>query len=385
MASIELNPTPPKTKALASPAVDFWMLGGGSIIITIILMPLLHFFGALSPYIIGVSLAAGSLVINYPHFGFSYLLFYDGFLDRLQSPLTTMASKIRILTAGIAVPVSLILLLVISYQQKNADLLIFMMLASLALTGWHYSKQGYGVLITLSVYKKSFYSAREKFILYMNAYSMWIFSWALLANENYKKSGSLYGLELHILAVPKWIVLFLAFIASVSTGAALVVFAKRFLADRKNFPVNGMFAYIAGIYFWTVFLNRNAWGVLVFFAIIPVFHAVQYLFFVWKLKSREFSATQMVQEAGAQSVKKTKNRTFVSLMSFLLGGWFIGTFFIALLPLVDRVHFAAWGGGISFFGIASQIFINTHHFFMDSAYWRKDNQVVQKYLFKAEG
>lgn len=50
------------------------------------------------------------------------------------------------------------------------------------LVGWHYVKQGCGMLIVDAVLKKNYFSDQEKRVLSLNAYAVWIMSW-LYANH----------------------------------------------------------------------------------------------------------------------------------------------------------------------------------------------------------
>ena len=43
--------------------------------------------------------------------------------------------------------------------------------------GWHYVKQGYGILIVDSVQKRLMFSGRAKILLRANGYACWMVAW----------------------------------------------------------------------------------------------------------------------------------------------------------------------------------------------------------------
>ena len=48
--------------------------------------------------------------------------------------------------------------------------------------GWHYTKQGYGMLMLDAVLKRRFFSEAEKALLLQHAYAVWALSW-ITANQ----------------------------------------------------------------------------------------------------------------------------------------------------------------------------------------------------------
>ncbi len=348
------------------------MLGGGSIIA--ILLGVFLTQSNPSPYTLLVGVTLGNFFVTYPHFAFSYFLFYSGFYARLRSPETTVASRVRLMLAGVIVPLVMAASLGACYFYKNEHLLQFLVIAMFFLTGWHYAKQGYGTLITLSVYRDIFYTAREKIILTANAYSVWLFAWACATVEPH---NFFHGLSLTFFTVPKALALLLGIGATLTTFAVVDLFADRFLADRKNFPVNGVLGYLASLYFWTMLVGFQTWAV---FVLIPAFHSLQYLFFVWKFKAGEKAASGQ-----AQTTAQGKIYGIIALIFFILGGWLLGTFFMDFLPKrIDALHISPLRQVVGFFLVSFLTFINIHHYFMDSAFWRRDNAKVQQYLFKAQ-
>jgi hypothetical protein len=88
---------------------------------------------------------------------------------------------------------------------------------------------------------------------------------------------------------------------------------------------------------------------------VPFFHSLQYLGFVYRVE--RFRADERMQARELRGVT-------VALV-LLASGWLA----FELVPgVLDRVWMRA--SGLEFFVLASVIFINIHHFFLDNVLWR---------------
>jgi hypothetical protein len=75
------------------------------------------------------------------------------------------------------VPAALIPFFAASFALQNAVMLGWAGNLMLFLVGWHYTKQGCGMLMVDGVYKRRFFNDREKLILRYNTYACWILFW----------------------------------------------------------------------------------------------------------------------------------------------------------------------------------------------------------------
>ncbi|MFT5181591.1 MAG: hypothetical protein ACI8S3_001475, partial [Alphaproteobacteria bacterium] len=116
--------------------------------------------------------------------------------------------------------------------------------------GWHYVKQGYGMIIVDAVLKKSFFAPREKAILTVNAYLCWILSWGLFNNAADKRD--MFGLSAYSLPVPELLLTLIGLATAVTSVFALAVIYRRWRSD-KPFPFNGAVAYLVTLYLWVLF------------------------------------------------------------------------------------------------------------------------------------
>jgi hypothetical protein len=155
------------------------------------------------------------------------------------------------------------------------------------------------------------------------------------------------------------------------------VFLHVWLIEKKGISPNGIIGYVAPCYVWVFFIPGNS--VLAF--CIPFFHSLQYMPFVYKFKRSELEQSQ------GSSVEKSgpAGKALMLLIVFALIGVTLGGLFMNVLPKqLDRIY-SPLGDAFSknFFLISFLMFINIHHFFIDNAFWRRDNTKIQQFLFRA--
>jgi hypothetical protein len=191
-----------------NPVVDFLCLGGASLAI----LPLMYFSPASAhPALLGFSFIVADF-INHPHFAHSYQIFYRGYASKVSGTNLNRSMQIRYLIAGIILPLAMIAFFAVALLQPTATMLGYGANLMLFLVGWHYTKQGYGMLIVNSVFRKKFFSDKEKDLFRYNAYTCWWLYW-LFANEQVFERN-LWGLSYYSFDIPD-VVLFAALVSSV--------------------------------------------------------------------------------------------------------------------------------------------------------------------------
>ena len=94
--------------------------------------------------------------------------------------------------------------------------------------GWHYVKQGYGMLMVDAVLKRRFFKDPEKKVFLVNSYVVWIFAW-LSVNQAISEQ-QLWGLQYYTFAFPAPII-YAGALAAIGAGlASLWVLVSRFRA-----------------------------------------------------------------------------------------------------------------------------------------------------------
>ena len=356
--------TSPKSPALISPVADFLLTGGGSLLV---LGAFLAFVprdeGALRA--VGVVGSALLFLVNYPHFAHSYQLLYVRFRERLRAPECSARLRLRILAVGVAVPVLIAAYFLFCVSFAGQRWLGYTLNAMFLLAAWHFARQGYGVLVVLSARKGALLSSGEALLFKLNVHLAWVFAW-LLTNRAVTEE-SRYGVAYRTLACPNWLLWLSGLACAATTLLVLAVLAGRLWKRRPALSSNGLIAYFGTLYLWLILCDLHP----AFLPLVPMFHGLQYLPFVWRRRLGEIR-----QESAA-------GRTTVFLFArFELVGLALGMLLFAGLPaLIDSVvdyDQTSWGPALPFFLFAT--LVNIHHYFIDNVIWRAEYPSVRRHL-----
>ncbi len=368
------TPTAPASTRswLFHPLVDFFCLGGGSLLL---LLPLLlvpatqdlrggfAFWGLLIAHI-----------VNHPHFAHSYQIFYSGFRGKAFGQTFEPELRRRYVFAGLVVPILLLFYILAALAAGSATALGYAGNAMFFFVGWHYVKQGYGMAMLDAVLKRRFYNPVEKKVLLWNSYTVWILSW-LLANRVVSQQD-LWGLAYYTFSTPDWLIGLAVAAAACTTGALLVTVLGKAYRETWLLPWNGLLAYAVSVYVWLMLGRINPLWVF----IIPAFHSLQYLVVVWRYQlNRAMSAPDAATRPGRLLPSLGNLRLMVFLVVGVLLGWlgFWG------LPawLNGSVDYDRGIFGPTVFLFVCWIFINIHHYFLDNVMWRRENPETRRFLF----
>ena len=367
----------------------------------------------------GAALAAIlAYAVNHPHFANSYQIFYRSFKAKLFSQEHSIGMRVRFFIAGIAVPIAFAFIFLAGFLGKSPVFLGYTVNAMFFFVGWHYVKQGYGALIVCSVMRKQFFSTGEKRVFLANAFAAWFYSWvnanaAVNRFEYWDIPYSTFMLPPFLQQAGGMLLIF----TSVLTVAVLV---KKDWSLQSRLPWNGIVAYFSALYIWTAFVQSFHKDAFLF---IPAFHSLQYLIMVWKYENnrvkdvpsplfQKIKKYWYIVPAGfafilvvpiapenwlpnmnyqdsvllSLSVITAIGLFFQRLFSFLTGGIILGFLGFWLLPvwLMGSVPYDYEIFGSALFPFFFWIFINIHHYFMDSVIWRKENPDVKRYLFRTD-
>jgi hypothetical protein len=352
-------------RALHSPLIDFLLLGGASIFILPIAALIPQEF---APNVLMFA-AFISLWINYPHFAHSYQIFYRDFANKLKGNGYAQHLRWRYAFAGIIAPIIIAGAFAVSYAAENKQWLGACVGAMTFFVGWHYVKQGYGILIVDSVMNRSFFNDQEKKIFKLNAYACWLFFFILTSHT--LRDRNFMGLQYYLPHVPD--TLLYLFGAAMLITSVLAIYAAITSIRRnrsKPIPINGFMAYILSIYIW---LGARYNPIVLY--LIPAFHSLQYLAVVWRYELNRNSATP---PGGYENVRRR-------MIVFVGMGIILGVMGFEAIPrLLDQnITYQQSAYGTTLFTAMIWVFINIHHYFLDNVMWRKDNPDVGKHLFGA--
>src|SRR5579872_6119409 len=351
---------------LFGPLFDFLTLGGASLIVCGLIALILP--RGIPSTQQAVLITVLMTIINQPHFAHSYQMFYRNFGEKAFGASYPASLRWRYVVAGLVVPAAIVAYLAGTALAGSARMLAYSANAMFFLVGWHYVKQGYGILIVDSVQKRLMFGDRAKAILRANGYASWIVSW-LAVNHAFSGRNYYIGLTYFSLPIPSLVYQAAIAVLVVLSAATFFVFVQKWRDTRGQLPWNGLVAYVTTLYLWVIFVRFNP----LVLAVVPTFHSLQYLAVVWRyqLNAGAQGAAPSAPSALARLLpSKWSSFAFFVAIGVLLG--YLGfqgipRSFDALLPYDKHLL------GPSLFLFSFYIFINIHHYFLDNVMWRRGN------------
>ena len=359
---------------LFNPWLDFLGLGGGSVIV-LSLFFVLYPEDDLARGILAACMLFLANFVNHPHFANSYQLFYGDFVNKAFSPTSALRAQYRIV--GILVPAALAAFYASALSVGSAPLLGLAANVMFFMVGWHYAKQGYGILMLDAARKGKPFGAAEKRHLLWNVRLAWPTYW-LMTNDALA-ARDYWGLTYYAFDTPEPI-LAVMFLATAISG--VVVLRDLVLKWRAEgiLPVNGLVAYVVSIYVWLYFARFDP----ILLLLVPFFHSLQYLCVVWRYQANLEAAKLRGRPSpdGSEKGPAWARTALARLARFVLVGGILGGvgFWIAPHILDSVVGYDRAVFGATLFVFIGWTFINIHHYFIDSVIWRRDNAETRRYL-----
>jgi hypothetical protein len=377
-ASAAREAAPRRAGYLFHPITDFLLAGGGSVLVAGPVFWLIRDKAAAHPTALSLGFVL-SIFINYPHFAHSYQLLYSGIGSRIFGSGMPTKVRLKYIWAGFVAPVLIGAFLIGTYLSGNVRLLGYAANAFWFTTGWHYVKQGYGVITVLSAIRRIYFSNIEKKLLLANGYAVWIYSWMALNVELHAKT--FYGVKYVTFGLPAY-VLTIGYLGALVTSAALIgALVFRVLVRKQPVSWNGVVGYVSSLYLWVIAFNADP----IFTIFVPAFHSLQYLLFVWRYQLNKASA-EATTHGTASSFGLSGVDTAgpaMRLANFVCFGLVLGIVGFGALPALFQVSLAPdtalWGPTV--FAFIFVVWINLHHYFIDNVIWRRDNEDVRRFLF----
>jgi hypothetical protein len=336
-----------------------------------------------SEYAVGFLTFYGAHVINDPHFAVTYLLFYKDFGARAfggafptkGSPLGTPMQRARYLAAGVVAPLALAAWAAVAIATRSAFALGLMIQLMFLLVGWHYVKQGFGVMIVLAARRGVRFDARERLAILAHCLSGWGYAWASPYDPG--KEVEEKGIVYTTIAHPRGLetVTHAVFLASAVWLALVLV--QKWRRERRLPLLTPLTALLCSVWSWSIYSSVDP---LVLY-VVPALHSVQYLYFVRLLKANE------AREKEGPPWFETSARARLGLLTVgalglgwllfhgapsALDDWLVGRHARATSPLGPTPYFAA-----------IYTFVNIHHFLMDGVIWRRENPET-RYLLASD-
>ncbi|MBS2019013.1 MAG: hypothetical protein JST00_39465 [Deltaproteobacteria bacterium] len=374
MASVTSAVTPPSPDALGTPRARTALLAelalvGGA---TLFLFPLAW---ALRKAV-GLSdaeLAAGALtfyaafVVNDPHFSVTYLLFYRDVRRRAFGADVPRLARARFIVAGVVVPVALLGWSFGAIATGSAQALGWMVQLMYLLVGWHYAKQGFGVMTVLSARRGQVLSPRERAVILFHCYAGWAFAWANPATPagEFEERGVVYS----GLAHPRWLEVTTGLVLAGSLALLAWVLVARWRRERSTMPMGPLACLLVTVWLWTIFSSLDP----VVRYLVPALHSIQYLYFVWLMRRNEAKSEEGPPTFGRPvAVRLGFLAVSAIALAWLLFHGVPGYLDGVLVAKTPKGHEPGPLGEMPFFA-AFYVMVNIHHYFMDTVIWRRDN------------
>lgn len=355
---------PAKPPFLLSPTLDVLMIGGASLVMAAVAWLFVDKGANTSQ----ISWAAFYLafVINNPHFMASYVLLY---WDKRQE----LFKKPSFLWAAVGAPVLIAGWLVAGIAMQNKELLGYAVNFMFFTVGWHYIKQIYGTIVVTNARRGYFFTKLEGRLLKANLFPVWFMSY--INGNGSSREVMQYGIGYRTFAIPDWARDLNFALLGISIAVVAGVVLRKWTKTGK-LPGPASMVSFAAIYIWYLPSLYHAH----FWYMIPFFHSLQYMLFVATIKKNQYAA-----EAKEASGGNLERERIAFLKKYLGFGAVIGATALLTFKLIpnwldraapyDQKLFGAELGMFCFI-----TFINIHHYFIDNVIWRRDNEMLKKYL-----
>ena len=373
--------------ALTTRFLDFWLLGGASILVWAVMVALQGFRAswAVDQHFANLAVTTASLALlaNYPHFLMSYKLAYSRGLDFVLAHwwqlLGVPVLLVGLFAAAYAfydVPVEQLTPIVLASETvrtwgANAQVLSGPRLGDLLFTaafnlmiftiGWHYTKQVFGCMMVYAHFDAYPLTKGQRDLTRWALLSIWGMNFVYTNIEGgFRAFGtfSYSSLDLPDVAAP--------ISQIIVVGGFLLVLYRVFYANYQGsgrIPSPNLLVPFVALYVWWLPQTRQY---EFYFLLVPLFHSLQYLAFAYKM-----------EDARLRDTPHRQLRATVIVVGIVGAGWAA----FELLPNVMDTRlgtFDAWG--MFFFFTAAMLFINIHHYFIDNVIWRFKDPEVRNYL-----
>ncbi len=168
------------SRAGVSPVAEFLLVGGAT--------PVLFALGWVLRRVVGLDaadLAFGFMffyaahLLNDPHFAVRRdVLFYRKARERAFGRELPPAQRARYVAAGLVAPAAMLAWAGYALATRSAYALGLFIQLMFFTVGWHYCKQGFGVLTVLSARRGVRFLPRERWGLLAHTYAAWAYAWA---------------------------------------------------------------------------------------------------------------------------------------------------------------------------------------------------------------
>lgn len=400
LSAVQNQPSAPKSSRATSvvhPFLDFWLLGGASVAIWILMEATGVARGSGSPLDqhflqIGATFTLLTLICNHPHFIISYQFGYGrgfGFIRRHWGAL-------------VAVPLTLVALFGIAFissespavsgkfvdlandgfeffnigfrfgRQENlgAELMNSAIWLMYLTVGWHYSKQIFGCMMVYGSFNQYPLTTLQRHLIKGSVFSVALLQFAYLYQARIAPSftppvspsgqAQLTPLDLPVELYNASLVLTVLFF----TAVLIFVFGQIYRKTGRLPSANFLIPWFAFYVWWVPCFQVPEFT----FLMVPFFHSLQYLPFAYRVGTPKFERDRWYD------LKITAHAAIILIIGYIA--------FEGLPGFLDQTFRPGHLNPSMFFMTAFAVFINVHHFFIDSVVWKFKDQKLKAALFE---
>ncbi len=364
---------PSRAPVRVGPLAEFLLVGGVTPLLFALSWALRRGVGLdAAELAVGFVMFHAAFVVNDPHFSVTYLLFYRDFASRALGGAFGRGQRARYVAAGVVAPLALAGWATAALAAKSAFALGLLIQLMFLLVGWHYVKQGFGVMLVLAARRGVRFVRRERMAILAHCLAGWAYAWASPADPGTEVEEK--GVVFTTVARPLWLERVTLAVLLATACALVVVLVQKRLREGRLPLFTPLAALLSSIWSWSIYSSIDPLVVYV----TPALHSVQYLYFVWLLRAGE------AREREGPPWFETAARVRVGILAVsAVGlGWIL---FHGAPSLLDdllvprRARAAASALGATPYFATLYTFVNIHHFLMDSVVWRRENPET-KYL-----
>lgn len=348
--------------------VELLVLGGG----TLVLFPLAWLFRRLagldaSETFVDALAYHAAVVINNPHFAVTYLLFYKDARSRAFRGAFPPGQRARYIVVGLVVPLVLLAWAGFALSRGSARSMGLMVELMFFLVGWHYVKQGFGILTVFSARRGFRFNPPERAAVLGHCFAGWAYAWAspAVVAKTVQEKGVVYT----ALAHPIWLEQITRIAFGLSALVLVVALARRWRIDRHLPPFAPLLGFLVSIWLWTVYSSVDP----LMLYLIPALHSIQYGYVVWLLRRNDARAAEGPPRFGRPAALQLT----VLAASAVALAWVLFRGAPSLLDGAQRLKSSVPGApsplGETPYLAVIFVFVNIHHYFMDTVLWRREN------------
>ncbi|AKR42990.1 hypothetical protein [Methylophilus sp. TWE2] len=345
---------------IASPALDFWLTGGVSVIVMAMLLLLYWWDGNQSTSVTAAISQAIVLqaLVNWPHFMGAYGLLYRPLSNIKKYPFATLYIPAILL-------ICLVVALVtaphqVSIWAVNQDIAYAIWLVAAFYLAWHYTGQAWGMMATFSRLSGLALDQRQRWLLRagLRLLLIWHVVWgAQDLPEKWLGGWSRYIPEL--LAVMTWLCV-IAFFVGLGIWSRIRMQSGRW-PDRRVL-VSWLAVYM---WYWVLLFMPAA------YIWVQLSHALQYLAFPMRM--------QVNQAAASISATMSKNKR---LLVWMPAGLRYYLWLVALGMLIFYVPTILFPATQTYgLSVVLASMVSIHHYFVDGCIWKISHPEVRRALF----